>query len=107
MEMFNDQIVTILSQFDFVYMFIVNLMTYIVIKIIDELNGPKAVPVYGKRIVAVVVGIAIGITSYSISENVSAITLIYSFCLSLVSWDCIFKPILNYLGGKVNYKKSE
>lgn len=105
--MFNDQIVALLSQFDFVYMFIVNLVTYIVIKLIDELNGPKAVPVYGKRIVAVIVGIAIGITSYSISDDVRAITLVYSFFLSLVSWDCIFKPILNYIGGRINYKKSE
>lgn len=93
----------ILNHFDFAYMLTVNVVTYIVIKSIDFLNGDKAVPTWLKRIIAVICGIIIGLCV--IELNSDKLTIFYSFFISLISWDVIFKPILNILGNKFNYKK--
>ena len=49
----------LLSKFDLAYMFAVNVATYIIIKVIDNLNGEKIVPTYLKRIIAFIVGAVI------------------------------------------------
>lgn len=93
----------LLSHFDFAYMLIVNIVTYLVIKVIDNLNGDKAVPTWGKRTVSVISGIALGCAACYLGGD--KITLFYSFFVSLVSWDIIFKPLLKKLGDKIDYKK--
>lgn len=55
----------LLSKFDLAYMFAVNIATYIIIKVIDNLNGEKIVPTYLKRIIALIVGIIIAFTVVS------------------------------------------
>lgn len=94
----------VMSKFDFSYMFVVNLVTYILIKVIDWINGPLAVPTWLKRLVAVIVGLTIGGIVCTMGSD--RITILYSFFVSLVSWDVVFKPILNVLGTKINYKKN-
>lgn len=85
----------ILNSFDFGYMFSVNILTYLIIKSVDQLNGPdKGVPTWLKRILAVLCGLILGTMIY-INEGYSNI-LLYSFIASLVSWDTIFKPIIKY-----------
>ena len=84
----------LLGSFDFGYSFSVNLLTYLTIKLIDNLNGKKRVPTYMKRIIAVICGIILGIIVI-ITQGFSMI-IVYSFILSLVSWDAIFKPLLKY-----------
>ena len=93
----------LLSKFDLAYMFAVNVATYIIIKVIDNLNGEKIVPTYLKRIIALIVGavIAFAVISFGTDKTI----ILYSFILSLVSWDILFKPILNIIGDKFNYKK--
>lgn len=93
----------LLSKFDLAYMFAVNVATYIIIKVIDNLNGEKIVPTYLKRIIAFIVGaiIAFAVISFGTDKT----TILYSFILSLVSWDILFKPILNRIDDKFNYKK--
>lgn len=93
----------LLSKFDLTYMFAVNVATYIIIKVIDNLNGEKIVPTYLKRIIAFIVGavIAFAVISFGTDKTI----ILYSFILSLVSWDILFKPILNIIGDKFNYKK--
>lgn len=93
----------LLSKFDLAYMFAVNVATYIIIKVIDNLNGEKIVPTYLKRIIAFIVGavIAFAVISFGADKTI----ILYSFILSLVSWDCMWKPILNIIGDKFNYKK--
>lgn len=94
----------LLDSFDFGYMLSVNIATYLIIKLIDSLNGAKQVPTAFKRIVAVIIGLSIGIVLH-LTSTIDIRILIYSFVLSLVSFDVIFKPFLNFLGDKVNYKK--
>lgn len=93
----------LLHSFDFAYMLTVNIVTYIIIKIIDFANKEKAVPTWLKRIIAGICGIAIGLCSVTLGSD--KLTIFYSFFISLVSWDVIFKPILNMLGTKFNYNK--
>ncbi|WP_287385540.1 hypothetical protein [Lachnospira sp.] len=84
----------LLGSFDFGYSFSVNILTYLIIKLIDNLNGDKQVPTYMKRIIAVICGIILG-TIMGLTEGFSMI-IVYSFILSLVSWDAIFKPLLKH-----------
>lgn len=91
----------LLSKFDLAYMFAVNVATYIIIKVIDNLNGEKIVPTYLKRIIALIVGIIIAFTVVSFGADKTII--LYSFILSLVSWDYLFKGIVKKLS--IDYKK--
>lgn len=95
----------IIDSFDLGYMFSVNILTYLVIKLIDQLNGPdKAVPEWQKRVVAIICGLILGgIICYT--SGFSTI-LVYSFIASLVSWDTIFKPIIKYFKN-FDYNKNE
>lgn len=93
----------LMSSFDFAYMFAVNIATYIFIKCIDVLNGNKVVATWQKRIVAVIVGILIGLVVIKFGSDKKVI--FYSFFVSLLSWDTVFKPILNILNEKFNYRK--
>jgi len=84
----------VLSSFDFGYTLSVNILTYLCIKFIDSINGDKKIPTWTKRIVAVICGSALGgiiITTQGYNN-----IIIYSFILSLISWDVIFKPLLKY-----------
>lgn len=98
-----DKIVDILiNSFDYGYMFSVNILTYLIIKTVDYLNGDKVVPQYAKRLIAVISGIILGVII--VVFNGYSNTLLYSFILSLISWDVIFKPIIKKIKG-ANYKK--
>ena len=101
--MLEDFIKELLSHFDFAYMFAVNVLTYLLIKAIDSVNGDKAVSTAVKRLIAVLAGAGIGAVAVKLGSEPA--TMVYSFILSLVSWDIIFKPILNKLNDKINYKK--
>ena len=92
----------LLGSFDFGYMFSVNVLTYIIIKIVDKFNGRKKVKVCQKRTIAVLCGIIIGgiITIMGGFSNI----LLYSFILSLVTWDILFKPIIKRISS-IDYKK--
>lgn len=104
MEIINTFISELLSKFDFQFMLVVNIITWLIIKSIDLANGVKAVPTWLKRLIAFIVGIIVGIiVVYANAANF--ITIFYSFFISLISWDIIFKPILNKFGGMLNYYK--
>lgn len=102
MDKFIDVIVNgILSNFDFGFMFIVNVLTYIIIKVIDYFNGDNKVPTFHKRCILVLsivamTGVYIGV-GY---DNV--ITLVNSAILAPVFWSWVVNPILKKLG--VGYK---
>ena len=95
----------LIGSFDFGYMFSVNILTYLVIKTIDQLNGPnKGVPVWLKRIIAVLCGLLLG-GMICVNDQYTNV-LLYSFIASLVSWDTIFKPIIKYFK-ELDYNKNE
>lgn len=102
MDKFIDVIVDrILSNFDFGFMFIVNVLTYIIIKIIDYFNGDNKVPTWQKRCV-LVISIFTMAMIYIASGYDNTIMLINSAVLAPVFWSWAVSPILKKLG--VGYK---
>lgn len=84
----------VLSSFDFGYTLSVNILTYLTIKFIDSMNQSKPVKRWMKRVIALICGIVLA-SAIVATQGYSNIIL-YSFILSLVSWDVIFKPLLKY-----------
>lgn len=102
MDKFIDVIVDgILSNFDFGFMFIVNVLTYIIIKVIDYFNGDNKVPTWQKRCI-LVISIAAMIGIYIAAGYNNAIMLVNSAILAPVFWSWAVSPILKKLG--VGYK---
>lgn len=102
MDKFIDVIVDgILSNFDFGFMFIVNVLTYIIIKVIDYFNGDNKVPTWQKRCV-LVISIAAMIGIYITAGYDNIIMLVNSAILAPVFWSWVVNPILKKLG--VGYK---
>ena len=99
-EIINNVITTIISSFDFAYCISVNVLTYLIIKIIDSLNGNKTVSTWSKRIVLLVVIFSTGVL-YNLIGYDNKI-LLNSAILAPVFWSWIIKPICKYF--KIDYK---
>ena len=98
MERIIDQLV---SNFDFVLMLVINVITYVVIKIVDELNKEKQVTTWQKRIIFVGVSIAMGLIYYLLSD-IRTIVIIDSIIIAPVAWSWLAKPIAKRFG--IDYK---
>lgn len=94
-ELFN-------THFDLSFMLCVNILTYILIKVIDDLNGDKVVSTWTKRLVMIISCFAIA-AGYRAGGYEETVILINSSVLAPVAWSWIFKPILKKLG--VDYKQ--
>ena len=94
-ELFN-------TYFDLSFMLCVNILTYILIKAIDDLNGDKVVGTWTKRLVMIISCFAIA-AGYKAGGYEETVILINSSVLAPVAWSWIFKPILKKLG--VDYKQ--
>ena len=92
---------TTINSFDFTYCLIVNLLTYFVIKIIDELNKDKEVETWIKRVVLVVCILLTGVVYYITGQDVRL--LFNSAILAPVAWSWVFRPIFKKLG--IGYKE--
>ena len=99
-EIINNIITTIISSFDFAYCISVNILTYLIIKIIDSLNGNKIVSTWSKRIVLLVVIFSTGVI-YNLIGCDNKI-LLNSAILAPVFWSWIIKPICKYF--RIDYK---
>ena len=99
-EIFNNTITTVISSFDFAYCIIVNILTYLIIKLIDSLNGKKDVSTWSKRIVLLIVILSTGVL-YNLMGCDNKV-LLNSSILAPVSWSWIIKPICKYF--KIDYK---
>lgn len=101
MEILNKIVDALISNFDFAFMLSVNVLTFIIIKIIDELNKERQVSTWIKRFIAVICGAGLAVLFFY-SADVRLSILVYSFILSLISWDFIFRPIVKII--KKGYK---
>ena len=101
MEILQQIIDTTINSFDFGYCIIVNILTYLIIKIIDEINKDKEVSTWTKRGVLIVCIFSTGVVYYLLGQDTKL--LINSAILTPVSWHLIFKPLCRKLG--INYKK--
>lgn len=95
MDVINNIINALISQFDFTYCVIVNIMTYLIINfMIKVAGGNVVVPI--KRIVLLFSIIVIATIYYFLGTDIKV--LVNSAILAPVSWSWIFKPIANKLG---------
>ena len=95
MDVINNIINALISQFDFTYCVIVNVMTYLIINfMIKVAGGNVVVPI--KRIVLLFSIIVIAAIYYFLGTDIKV--LVNSAILAPVSWSWIFKPIANKLG---------
>lgn len=90
------------THFDLSFMLCVNVLTYILIKVIDDINSDKSVGTWTKRLVMIISCFAIA-AGYRAGGYEETVILINSSVLAPVAWSWIFKPILKKLG--VDYKQ--
>ena len=94
----------ILNNFDFVYMLIVNVLCFILIKIHDYLNGcGRKVPTWNKRLYLIISIVVIGVI-YQDAGEIKTTVLVNSAILAPVFWSWIAAPILRKFG--INYKQA-
>ena len=97
-----DEIINqLVSNFDFTIMLIINVVTYILIKLLDEINKEKIVTTWQKRIIFIIASIIIGCIYYFLSD-VKLIIIIDSIIIAPVAWSWLAKPIASKLG--IDYK---
>lgn len=100
MEYISQIINTTIESFDFSFCIAVNILTYCIIKIIDELNCSCKVATWTKRSIMLSAVITMSIIYYITGNNLKLI--INSAILSPVFWSWIIKPICKYF--KIDYK---
>lgn len=93
----------LISNCDFSIIFIVNIITYIAIKVIDDINKEKVITTWQKRIVFLVASIVVFII-YVMFTDIKVNIIINSIIVAPVAWSWLAKPIANKLG--IDYKKT-
>lgn len=93
---------SIISQFDFGYMFTVNVVTYIFIQTWDNLNGDKLLTTWQKRLMLLLAIVITG-SVYIFAHYPNNIVLFNSAVFAPMFWSWVLKPILNKFG--IGYKK--
>lgn len=90
-----------LESFDFTYCFIVNILTYLIIKEIDRINKQRKVKTCIKRIILLSVILLTGGLYWLLDKDLELI--INSAILAPVAWSWLFKPLCAKLG--IDYNK--
>ena len=101
MEYISQIINTTIESFDFGFCIAVNILTYLIIKFIDELNGSSKVATWTKRSIMIITVIIISIAYYITGSNPKLI--INSAILAPVFWSWIGKPICDKFN--IGYRK--
>uniref|UniRef100_A0AAU8MJ85 Holin n=1 Tax=Geladintestivirus 6 TaxID=3233138 RepID=A0AAU8MJ85_9CAUD len=101
MEYISQIINTTIESFDFGFCVAVNILTYLIIKLIDEINGSRKVTTWTKRSVMLIAVIVISIAYYITGNNPKLI--INSAILAPVFWSWIGKPICDKFN--IGYRK--
>ena len=99
---FSQIINQVLNNFDFIYMLIINILTYLIIKSIDSINGDKKVPTWAKRAVLLFSIIAV-YSYYKANDYPNTIVLINSTIAAPVFWSWCLKPLFDKFN--IDYKK--
>lgn len=103
MEFINQIVTAIIESFDFGYCISVNLLTYFIIKSVEEAKAGKRVTTWQKRL-CLIISIITLTAVYSVIETPTKI-LVNSTILAPVSWSWIFKPIIDKFN--LGYSKKE
>lgn len=80
-----------INSFDFPFCIVVNIATYITIKLITDYKKKNKISTWSKRVIFLILSIIISIIYCFTGSNPK--TILNSFILAPVSWSWIFKPI--------------
>lgn len=100
MEIISNSIQTTLDSFNFAYCIIVNVLTYLIIRLINDRNGHKDLTTWSKRLVLLLVILSTGVLYYFSGNDTT--TILNSAILAPVFWSWVMKPICKRF--KVDYK---
>lgn len=92
----------VFDSFDIIYILMINIVTYFLIKTADYFNGDKKVLVLTKRIFLILATV-IMFCIYKYNDYDDVLKLINSSIAAPVIWTWVLKPIINKL--KIGYKK--
>ena len=95
-------VLNVISSISVIYILSVNVLTYEIIKLIEIINKAKNLSKLFKMLIAFISGIIIAIVMI-FTKTLTIDVAIYSFIISLLSWDYIFKHVVKKLNK--NYKK--
>lgn len=99
----EEQLIKFITEnFDFIYMFNINILTYVIINIIDAANGKAVVKMWQKRIVLLISIIVLSLIYYNTNQLPLNI-IINSSITAPVFWSWILKPMCIKLN--IDYKK--
>lgn len=101
MEIITNIIETTLNSFDFSFCIIVNVMTYLIINLINSRNGNKNLTTWKKRLV--LIGVIIFISAFYLYDSTDKKIVLNSAILSPVFWSWVMKPICKKF--KLDYKQ--
>lgn len=101
LDLITSSIQTTLESFDFGFCISVNVLTYVIIKILDELNGDVKVSTWTKRI-ALLASIVIVSVVYYVA-GIELKLLVNSAILAPVFWSWIMKPLCKAFN--IDYKQ--
>ena len=101
MEIIYNTIQTTLNSFDFAYCIIVNILTYLIINIINSRNGNIDMKKWSKRIVLILCIIVVGSFYYFTGSDIKLV--LNSAIITPVFWSWIMKPICRHF--KIDYKQ--
>lgn len=93
---------SIIANFDFAYMITINVLTYLLIKLVDYINKDKNVSTLLKRIM-LVISIIIVTVLYIITDYQNYQVLINSAILSPVFYSWVLRPVLKKFN--IGYKE--
>lgn len=101
LDLITSSIQTTLESFDFGFCISVNVLTYVIVKILDELNGDVKVSTWTKRI-ALLASIVIVSVVYYVA-GIELKLLVNSAILAPVFWSWIMKPLCKAFN--IDYKQ--
>jgi len=104
MEYIDIVIKQIIDNFDFAFMFIINVLSYLIVRFVYSIKKGAYVNTWSKRFILMACTVAVGIV-YWLAGYDKIIVIINSAILAPVFWDWILRPIFVKLG--VDYKKFE
>ena len=90
------------ANFDISFIISVNVLTYIIVRCIDSVNGTKSVSTWCKRLIAIIASAVLAFLYYNCGYD-NVFRLINSTIIAPVAWSWILKPIAQIL--KMDYKQ--
>lgn len=101
MEIIINSIETTLNSFDFAFCIIVNVLTYLVINIINSRNGNVDMKTWHKRVILLDCLVVVAVIYYFTGSDLRLI--VNSSIIAPVFWSWIMKPICKHF--KIDYKQ--